>query len=121
MTEDWGARDANWFFDFPTSAEVVSGMLEESKIYEEEGVKFEGVIGVNVDVLGTIVDLIGPIELPEYDLVIDEDNFLGELQREVETGKDKQEGKNPKKVLAVLAPKIMERLEDLSKSEMEGF
>ncbi len=119
ITRDWGARDANWFFDFPTSAEVVSTMLEESKIYKQENVEFEGVVGVSVDVLGTIMEYVGPIGLPEYGMTITDENFLAELQREVETGRDKQAGENPKKILAILAPEIMEELDDLSESEMK--
>jgi hypothetical protein len=119
VTRDWGIRDANWFFDFPTSAETVLSMLEQSKIYKEEGINFEGVIGIDVDVLGTIMEYVGEVELPDYDMTIDHENFLTELQREVETGRDKQAGENPKKILAVLAPMIMERLENFSGDELE--
>lgn len=118
ITKDWGARDANWFFDFPTSAEAVMGMLESSKIYVDNGIKFEGAIGVNVDVLGTIMEYVGEIDLPEYGMTVTAENFLAELQREVETGRDKQAGENPKKILAVLAPEIMDRLDGLPEEKM---
>ena len=114
ITKDWGARDANWFFNFPTSAETTMNMLEDSKIYKENNVQFKGVIGIGVNVLATIMKYVGPIELEEYGLTVNYENFLAELQREVETGKDKQAGENPKKILAVLAPKILERFEGLS-------
>ncbi|MDO8752045.1 MAG: DUF4012 domain-containing protein, partial [Candidatus Wolfebacteria bacterium] len=110
MTKDWGARDGNWFFDFPTSAKIVKNFLESSKVYAEKKIQFDGVIAINTNVLETLLKLVGPIPVPEYELVINENNFLAELQREVETGKDKQKKENPKKILSVVAPTIMERL-----------
>ena len=114
VTKDWGARDANWFFDFPTSAETVIGFLEKSKIYEEGGVKFYGAIAININVLESIIRLVGPVELADYGLEINENNFLGELQREVEAGRDKKPGQNPKKILGVLAPILLDRISNLS-------
>lgn len=110
MTKNWGARDGNWFFDFPTSAKTVKNFIESSKVYAEKKIKFDGVIAINTNVLETLLKLVGPIPVPEYGLVINENNFLAELQREVETGKNKQKGENPKKILSVVAPTIMERL-----------
>lgn len=110
VTEDWGTRDANWFFDFPTSAETVISFLESSKIYKENGITFDGAIAINTNILETVMELIGPIYAEEYDLVIDSNNFLAELQREVETGKDKIPGQNPKRILSVITPEIMSRL-----------
>jgi hypothetical protein len=67
------------------------------------------------------MDNIEEIKLDEYEMVIDGKNFLAELQREVEVGKDKQAGENPKKILSVLAPKIIEKLENLSEDEMKNL
>jgi hypothetical protein len=121
ITKDWGARDANWFFDFSVSAENTMNMLERSKLYKDENIEFEGAIAINVNVLGSIMDNIEEIKLDEYEMVIDGKNFLAELQREVEVGKDKQAGENPKKILSVLAPKIIEKLENLSEDEMKNL
>ncbi|MCP6719848.1 MAG: DUF4012 domain-containing protein [Patescibacteria group bacterium] len=113
VTKDWGARDANWFFDFPTSARTVTGFLENSKLYKEQDVTFKGVIALNINVMETILGIIGPVPIEEYDLVVDRDNFLIEIQKEVETGRDKKKGENPKKVLSVLTPLILERLDQM--------
>jgi hypothetical protein len=111
ITTDWGARDANWFFDFPTSARSVSYFLENSRVYKEPSITFDGVIAINTNVLGTLLKAVGPIPVEEYELVITDQNFLEELQREVETGKDKSAGDNPKKILSVVAPELIERLD----------
>ncbi|MFH1162425.1 MAG: DUF4012 domain-containing protein [Candidatus Jorgensenbacteria bacterium] len=113
MTQDWGARDGNWFFDFPTSAETVTTMMERSGMYAEHGITFEGAVAVNINVFRSLIQAVGPLPLPEYKLTITEDNFLDVIQREVEAGEDKAAG-YPKRILTVLAPMVMERLERLS-------
>ncbi|MBI2024895.1 MAG: DUF4012 domain-containing protein [Candidatus Harrisonbacteria bacterium] len=115
-TGRWGARDSNWFFDFPQSAKKAISLLEESKIYSEQEIKFSGAIGLNVRVIEDLLETLGPIELLEYDLTIDSDNFLAEVQREVETGEDKAEGE-PKRILKVLAPIIFDKLSKLNESD----
>ncbi len=114
VTKDWGARDANWFFDFPVSARTTAGLLEASKIYKDRNISFDGVVALNINVLKRILNLIGPVALPDYDLTINADNFLPELQKEVEIGRDKQAGKNPKKILSVLAPILLNRITSLA-------
>ncbi len=109
----WEARDANWFFDFPTSAAKVLSFLEASKIYAERGTRFIGAIAVNVPIVQDLLATTGPIELPDYQLTIDEKNFLAEVQREVESGADNKAGR-PKRILRVLTPLVLEKLADLS-------
>ncbi|MFH0712331.1 MAG: DUF4012 domain-containing protein [Candidatus Jorgensenbacteria bacterium] len=119
VTTDWAARDANWFFDFPTSAETVMDFLESSKIYKENDIKFEGAIALNIRLIETILDVIGPVELEEYNLTITSDNFLSEIQREVETGRDKKVGSNPKKILSVLTPLLLDKLNNLEEGQKQ--
>ncbi|MFH1192802.1 MAG: DUF4012 domain-containing protein, partial [Candidatus Jorgensenbacteria bacterium] len=108
MTQDWGARDANWFFDFPTSAETVVGMMERSGMYATQGITFDAAAAMNINVFRSFIQAVGPLPLPDYKLTITEDNFLNVIQREVEAGEDKAAGQ-PKRILTVLAPMIMER------------
>lgn len=121
VTVDWGARDAAWFFDFPTSAEKTIELLEASDIYSKDNIHFDGVVAVNVRVIEDVLAQTGPIKLSEYDLTLDKDNFLAEIQREVEAGRDKQAGENPKKVLEALTPLLTERLEKLDSSKKDAL
>jgi hypothetical protein len=116
LTKDWEARDANWFFDYPTSAKQVISFLNQSKIYSERGVTFKGAIAVNTKVLGNIISLVGPVQLPNYNTTLTADTFLRELQREVESGENKKINQ-PKKILQTLTPLIIERLKERSESE----
>jgi hypothetical protein len=120
ITDKWGARDANWFFDFPTSAKKVTAFLEASKIYSEQGIKFSGAIAVNVEMVRDILEVIGSVELPEYQKTITSSNVLAEIQKEVEGGQDKAKGE-PKRVLKVLTPKIFEALSKLSDFQKEDL
>ncbi len=113
VTPDWGARDANWFFNFPTSAETIINFMEASKMYSEKKVIFEGAIALNINVVKTLLGITGPIDLPEYKLTMDQNNLLYEIQRSVEAGEDKKAGQ-PKKILKTLAPLLLEKLNGLS-------
>lgn len=112
ITPSWGARDAAWFFDFPASAGKTISLLEASDIYKERSMKLSAIIALNIYVIQSILDIIGPIDLPDYDLVVDKNNFLSEIQREVEAGDDKRAG-DPKRILRVLTPIFFEKLAGL--------
>lgn len=120
LTRDWGARDANWFFDFPLSAEKVLYFLEASKMYRERMIAFEGAIALNANVVKDILDAVGPVEIPEYDLVIDGDNFLREIQEEVEAGRDKRV-KQPKRILKIITPILIKRLMNLDEAGLANL
>ena len=119
ITTNWGARDANWFFDFPTSAKKVISLLEQSDLHRQLGIRFQGTIAINTGVLKTLIEILGPVELPGYELTLNGKNFLEEIQREVEAGRDKKPGQNPKKILSALAPLLLEKLNRLSVQEQE--
>jgi hypothetical protein len=116
MSTNWGARDANWFFDFPTSAKAILFFLENSKMYKEKNVTFDAVVGLNLNVFESVISVIGPGPIEEYKVIINEENFLSEIQREVETGEDKKAGE-PKRILKILAPLVLERMNTLSESQ----
>lgn len=120
ITSTWGARDANWFFDFPTSARTTLSFLNESKIYKEQGLEFSALLMVNVNVLSDILDITGPITLAEYNITLDAHNVIDEIQREVRSGADRSTG-NPKRILKVLAPLLFEKLailNDMQKKDL---
>lgn len=116
VTPAWGARDANWFFDFPTSAKKVSELLEESKFFQEKETKFDGALAINSKIIMDILDIVGPVDLPDYNLKIDAENFLPSIQKEIEEGEDNKAGR-PKKILTVLAPILFDKLGKLSEGQ----
>lgn len=62
--------DANWFPDFPTSAQTI---LQYFAYGKRQGI--DGVITVNLSVFERILAVLGPVSLPDYDLVVTADNF----------------------------------------------
>ncbi|MEX2054412.1 MAG: DUF4012 domain-containing protein [Candidatus Colwellbacteria bacterium] len=113
ITPNWGARDTGWFFDFSKSSENLIDYLEASSIYGDD-VRFDGVIALNVKVIEDLLKLTGPIDVPEYDMQLDSENFLRELQQEVQSSN--VPGENPKRVLQFAAPRLIEALGTLEES-----
>lgn len=104
ISAGWSLHDSNWFANFPTSAEKAIYFYEKTG-----GATVDGVITLTPTVLERLLTVIGSIALPEYDTVVDSDNFIQTIQYEVEVDYDKEENR-PKKILADLAPIMMEQL-----------
>ncbi len=96
--------DANWWPDYPTSAKKIEGMYEDASQSS-----IDGVIAINASVLKNLLEVIGPIELEEYQVTITAENLFTILQQEVELNYDKDENK-PKAIIADLVPKVLEQL-----------
>jgi len=104
-------RDANWFADYPTSAQKVSALYEKSG-----GATVDGVIAINSDLARDLLELTGPIEMPEYETTVGADNFYQTIQHEVEIDYDKEENR-PKKILADLFPKLITNFSKLDREK----
>ncbi len=102
ITPGWGMRDAAWFADFPTSARKV---MDFYKL--DGGPEVDGVLTITPDIIAKILDVIGPIEMPEYNLTLNSDNFYAAIQNEVEYKADRS---TPKQILSDLQPKFFKRL-----------
>ena len=100
----WEFHDANWSPDFKTSAEKLLWFHENAG-----GPTVDGVIAINAHWVSELLQLLGPIDMPEYGRTIDAENFLFETQNIVENEYDREENK-PKQFLADLAPKLIERI-----------
>ena len=112
ITPNWGMRDANWFVDFRTSARKVAEFY-----YKDTKIALDGVIAINVGLVPEILKITGPIEMLEFNITLNSDNFISEVQKEVEYERTK--GKNqPKEILVEFAPKLLERLSGL---DSEGW
>ncbi len=114
ISANWSMHDANWFADFPTSAQKVASFYEKTG-----GPTVDGVISFTPNVIEKVLQITGPIRMDEYNTTIDSENFLSASQMQVEELYDKQENK-PKKFLADLMPIIFEKMfnnEGMSKQE----
>ena len=75
----WHFWDANWWPDWPTTAKNLMWFY-----YKSSGPSVDGVISVTPTVVEGLLNITGPIELPEYKLTISADNFWDTVQTIVE-------------------------------------
>ncbi len=111
IEKSWTIADSNWFFDYSVSAVKTIELMEESKTYAGKN-SFDGVVAISPAVIGGILEVTGPIKLADRNLTIDKDNFLKEIQKEVQAAQAK--GAPAKKIIAELTPEILLKLEFLN-------
>lgn len=104
LTPRWYLHDANWFADFPTSAEKMMWFYEKAG-----GPTVDGVISLTPNVIEDLLTLTGPIPMPDYNTVITNENFVDQTQIEVEEEYNRQLNQ-PKKFIADLAPIFLKKL-----------
>ncbi|MFW0837732.1 MAG: DUF4012 domain-containing protein [Candidatus Komeilibacteria bacterium] len=107
LSSRWQWWDANWWPDWPTSAQKIAWFYERAG-----GATVDGVIAINSQVLSDWMNLVGPISLPKYDKELDSANVILALQHAVEFEYDKQANR-PKSIIGDLFPVLMQRIYDL--------
>ena len=100
----WSLHDANWFADWPTSAQKIIEFYEKAG-----GATADGVISLTPTAIERLLAITGPIDLPEFNVTLTQDNFTDIIQYKVEADYDK-EINQPKKILADFMPKFLDRL-----------
>lgn len=104
ITDRWFLRDANWFVNYPTSAAKVIDFFEK-----EGGPTVDGVIALTPEVIKGLLKMTGPITMPDYNVVIDENSFVPLTQDLVTYSYDREVNK-PKQFLADLTPALLNRV-----------
>ncbi|MBD3310940.1 MAG: DUF4012 domain-containing protein [Candidatus Magasanikbacteria bacterium] len=100
----WEFQDANWFADFPASAQKMAWFYQHGR-----KATVDGVIAVNASVLERLIKVIGPLSATESELTLSNENALEELQKEVEVNYDK-ELNQPKAVIGELLDEVLANL-----------
>ena len=116
IVRNWRAADANWFFDFPESARTFLSMLESSALYTKPKVSFDGVLALTPRVVEDMLQVIGAVKIPEYDLTLDHKNVLREVQRVVQEGQAKKSGAS-KDILSAATTAVLQRMSLLTDEE----
>ncbi|MBI1975161.1 MAG: DUF4012 domain-containing protein [Parcubacteria group bacterium] len=107
ITRSWGARDANWFFDFADSAKKVSEFL-----YDTTRLNPDAVIAVNPEIVMRLLEFTGPVEMPEYEKVVTAQNLWEEMQYQTRVGVDRTQGQ-PKRFLSIFGPRLLEKVRSI--------
>ncbi len=108
----WYMRDANWFVDYELSAKKIAQFFEK-----EGGPTVDGVIALNPELISNFLGLVGPVEMKEYQVTVDESNFWDVTQDQVSYSYDKQLNQ-PKRFIADLAPEILDRVLKVSGADL---
>lgn len=72
---NWYLRDSNWDPDFPTSARRAEWFLEK-----ELGIKVDGVLAMDLEVIKKLIGLAGPLSITDFSTTVSEDNFYEKTQ-----------------------------------------
>jgi len=109
----WNIQDANWFPDFPTTAEKAMWFFEQGS-----GATVEGVIALTPDVIEDLLRIIGPIDMQEnYGLTVTDKNFVVAAQSWAEIEYDREENK-PKQFIADLLPLVLNQAFDSEQTDI---
>jgi hypothetical protein len=120
LSARWEFQDSNWFPDFPTSARQALDFYNSAG-----GPTIDGVVAVNATFITSLLSLLGPVEMDEYDRTIDSENFLFETQKIVEydyaayqdPNSERQEAA-PKAFIGDLTEKLLARVKDLDTASL---
>ncbi len=75
----WKLRDCNWDPDFPKAARTIDWFLERGGAGTRDGI-----IAVNVEVVEEIINYLGGITLPDYNLQLTKENLYQSAQHHAE-------------------------------------
>lgn len=98
-------RDTGIYLDWSKSAQLAAQYFQA-----ESGQKADNVVMITPTLFKKLLTITGPIKLDDYNITVDQDNFLTDVQLEVEKGTDKQDKKDPKTILGVLGNQVIQRL-----------
>lgn len=99
----WEMQDANWWPDFPTSAKKIQWFYGKAG-----GPQVDGVITLTPDIIEHMLAVTGPIDMPEYDVTVDQSNFYDVTQAQAERKYD--DTRESKKFIADLTPRLLDKL-----------
>src|SRR3989344_1413419 len=74
ISSAWSLHDANWFFDFPSSARKINSFYEK-----EGGATLDGVIALNSSVAEDLLSVLGPVQLTKDADIINAENLIDKL------------------------------------------
>ncbi|HVN26628.1 MAG TPA: DUF4012 domain-containing protein [Candidatus Paceibacterota bacterium] len=101
--------DANWFFDFPTSASETVSMFERSGLYAASGTTFDAVVAVSPKVVSDLLALTGPVGVGKPTTTFSSSTLVVQVQKLVQAGQATG-ATYPKQVLRSLTAAIFGRL-----------
>lgn len=124
----WRPADANWFFDFPTSASETMAFFNQSSLYTATTTTtssapspyFDMIIAVSPKVVSDLLSVTGPITVSSTKTMFTADNFLVQIQKIVQAGQASS-ATYPKQVLRDLMSELSAQLASSSNIDQGGL
>lgn len=104
-------QDANWFPDFPASAETIMRLYELS-----HGATVDGVIATNTALLTGFLDILGPLISTRDAAIIAGDTVIANIYQDIQTNKGS--GVPPKQLIATLGPYLAGQVSTLTPQQL---
>lgn len=108
----WEFQDANWWPDWPTTAEKILWFWEKSG-----QPTVDGVLAVNGVVLEDILEATGPLTLPSGNGVITSRSILRFIEETIVGERRAQHREQPKRILGALAERLIDRMSTITSEE----
>jgi hypothetical protein len=117
----WRPADANWFFDFPTSASETIAFFNASNLYATASPGyFDAAIAISPKVVSDLLKITGPITVSSTATTFTSDDFLVQIQKIVQAGQASS-ATYPKQVLRDLMGKLSARLASSTDAERQSI
>lgn len=105
-------RDANWWMDFPTSATKMAQFWKNLGQPE-----IEGIVAVDVPMIQKLLDVYGPLEIPESKVPLTASNLMDQLTDVVQHQGGTIEQQRKKAVIS-LTTELVNRVTDLTSDQL---
>ena len=105
-------RDANWSPDFPTAAQQTQEMY-----YLSTEINTDAVIAFDQQLIVDLLELTGPLDLPDEDIPIDAGNVDARMIAYKQSAIDEGKSEERKEFLSILAPHVTKKLFENRESE----
>ena len=103
------ARDANWSPDFPTAAVQTQEMY-----YLSTEIDTDGVVAFDQQLIVDLLELTGPLDLPDEDIPIDAGNVEEKMIEYKQAAVDERNSEERKEFLSIIAPHLIRNILKIS-------
>lgn len=104
VNDRWEFQDANWWPDFPASAQKMAWFYQHGR-----GTTVDGVIAINATVFENLLSTLGPLTNEKHGVTLGAATALDDLQYKVEVDYDKASN-TPKAIIGDLATQLLTEL-----------
>ncbi len=100
----WALGEAGWYPDFPTTAGLARDFVSRGGVPDTDGV-----IAIDTKFLAELLDVLGPVDVPEYGVTVTPENSR-QLTLELTRDENYQPGQTKKAFLGYMANALLDKL-----------